>query len=714
MRTVASWWARYRNALLVLTGILPLLATLRGQQPAPPPTPASTPPATARELVLQNLAPFARAEVAAVVVPFALGTVPELPALHIAGTPTAWQPFGARWPDGSLRQAICLFRCEVGALREVRVPLVAGPGEPLPSGPIAMPPTELELVVRQGTAVSRGTPTRVADLEHNALRRVELRRGRIGTTGLVAELVITACRDQAHAYCDLAVFYSDPGTPQMQCQFDELAVESRGMALVVRHAGRLGVTQANTATGSRVVLLQKQVLGDGQGIRRCGALLPRLAGDGKLPDLSAQAASLAPLLGATDWRDSGAFGAFGLVPEVPPWLRGAALQQHLATRHRTFVAGDEPGGDPFAAGPLGLAKNAGQTGDQLDFGTVKLSLVAATGVPSMLYEAEASVLQEACRPVHFFEADASPVDPAAHPDWVVWSGRTHWHGGVSRDRLGKPVPEPQFDAHHWTGKDREHWSNNHLGAFALLSGAHWARLELANEARLYLAGQTIDPAYTTSGAGAPRGAGRTQLSACWMLLATGDPQLQKRIDERIDHVEYPQWAGRTLPNDRVRTFCPAGPDARLLQGKTEFWNPWQDSIAAVGFAAVHRTTGNPRARELAEGLATNAVRHGWKVDDSECIIATALRWQDGRPLTEAERKDPDAALWSYGTAFSEWSIGAVEIARIAALRTGDEPLARRAATIQQRVRATRLQPGPGAPAFGGVDRLSEWDAVRWQ
>lgn len=666
-----------------------------------------------RELVLQNLATHARAEVAAVVVPFARGAVKDLPDLHVAGGPTVWQPFGARWPDGSLRQAICLFRTEIGPLREVKVALVDGPGEAPDSEPIPMPDARIEFVVRQGDAVVRGSPARIVDLEANALRRVELRRARLPGTGLVAELIVTACRGQPHAYVDVAVFHSDPDSKSMQRSVDELAIECRGMALSLRHAGRLGVVQQPTADGSRTVLLRQSHLGDGQGLRRTGALLGPLRGDGGIADSTLQAAVQAPLLGACDWRDSGAFGAFGAVPEPPPWLRGPALREHLAARHRTFVGGDEPGGDPFAAGPLGLAKNASQTGDQQDFGTVKLSLVAGSGLPSLLYEAEASALQEACRPVHFFEADGSPVEPEAHPDWIVWSGRTHWHAGVSPDRLGKPSPEPPFDAHGWTGKDREHWSNNYLGAFALLTGSHWARLELRNEARLYRSGQTLAPERSTSGAGAPRGAGRTQLAACWMLLATGDAALRERIDARVDRIEHPQWTGRDLPPDRVRPFATAGPDARLLQGKTEFWNPWQEAIAAVGFAAVHRTTGNARARELAEALAQNMVRHGWKITDRECIVATALRWQDGKPLGPAEHADPDAALWSYGTAFSEWSVGACEIARVAAARDGDAALAERAAKIQQRVRATRQKPGAGWPEYGGIDRLSEWDAVRW-
>ena len=693
-----------------------MLGALAAQEPGAGTTPTPPPPVTApppaRTLVLQNLAPFPRREGAAVVVPFAPGAVSGVPDLHVKDTPTAWQPFGARWPDGSVRQALCLFTTQIGALQEVIVPLEAGPGPELPTGDIVLPAATIEFVVTQQGQTIRAVPERVSDLEHNALRRVELRRARIGETGLVAELLVTGFRDQAHAAVDAAVFFSDPRTPAMQCNVDELAIECRGMTIVFRHAGRLGVTQQLIEGGSRSVLLQRGTLGDGQGLRRTGALLPPAGGS---DDSTSRAAAVAPLLGATTWQDSGAFGAFGRVPDVPPWLQGAALRNHFALRHRAFADGERPGGDPFAVFPHGLAKNAGQSGDQVDFGTVKLCLVAASGLPSMLLEVEVSVLQEACRPVHCFEPDGSPVDPAKHPEWVVWSGRTHWHAGVSKDRLGKPVPEPQIDTHGWYGKDREHWSNNYLGAFALLTGSHWARRELENEVRLYLSGQTVDPQFSTSGAGAPRGAGRVALSSTWMLLATGDEALLRRINERVDRVYFPQWAGRELAPTMVRPMAVAPPDARMVQGAGPYWNPWQDALAAVGFAAVHRVTGNANARTLAEQLAINVVRYGWQLGDNRCQIATAMRWFDGKPLSDEQiaSGDPTLVQWADGTAFAEWAVASCEIARVAAEAAGDKAVAERAAAIQARVRATRRAPPPGSPDAGGLDRLSEWDAVRW-
>ncbi|MCB9878215.1 MAG: hypothetical protein H6835_11510 [Planctomycetes bacterium] len=678
------------------------------------PAPAPAAPAAPREIVLQNLAPFPRREVASVVVPFAQGVAREAPQLSIADRPTVWEPFGARWPDGSWRQALCLFEARVDKLSEVRLPLLAGGGG-VSDAEIAMPAHQLVVELRQGERVVREAPVRVRDLEKNPLRRVELRRARLADTGLVAELILTVGRDQRHIDVALTVFCSDPTIAAMQCPVDELAVRVKGMALVLRHPGYLGVHDTLLPDGSRAVLLRKSVIGDGQGLRRVGVLVPPLAGADALADDTLRAAAVVPLLAATSWRETSAFGPFGLVPPPPPWLAGNALRGYFARRHRLFVQRERPGGDPFGVFPHGLQRMAGQTGDQADFGTEKLGEVAWSGVPSMLLEVELSVLQEACRPVHFFELDGEPVDPAQHPDWVVWSGRTHWHPEVSKDRLGKPVPEPPFEAHGWTGKDRQHWSNNYLAAYALLTGAHWARRELENEARLYLAGQTIDPEFTTSHSGAPRGAGRTELSASWNLCVTGDERLRERMLQRLEQVYFPEWAGRTLADDRVRPMAVNDPDERQLHGKFAYWNPWQDALAAVGYAAVHRLTGDDKARTLAEALACNVVRHGWRLDEQVDEVAMAMRWLDGAPFTAEQWRSRDETLvqWGFQTAFSEWSMGAVEIARVVAERDGDAALLQKAKTIQAHRREHRVRPPDEYPTYGGVDRLTEWDAVRW-
>jgi hypothetical protein len=650
-------------------------------------------------IVVQNLTAMPREEWVGAVVPFRRGAVPGIPELQVKGAPTVWQPFGARWPDGSLRQAICLFRLQMEPLTERVVELASGPAAPLPAGGDAAPSFQFALVCKQGDRLRAAQPQLHSVLESNAARTVVLLSCRIPDTGLVAELTVERCARQPHSYADLAVFFSDPTSEAMECAIDWLALDCSGGEFAARHAERFAIDSQRAGEVQRVFLLRNAVLGDGQGIRRPGVLVP-----------PGRPAPPCPLLATCAWNDSGAFGAFGYVPEPPPWLHGERLRAAFAGRHRQFVQSSRAGGDPLGNGPFGLARNPGQTGDQEDFGVVKLSAVAASGLSSFLYEIEASVLQEALRPVHFYEADGAQVQSRNHPDWIVWSGRTHWHGEVSKDRLGKPSPEPKFQTHGWHGKDREHWSTNTLGAYALLTGAHWARRELQHEIQLYLAGQTTAPGLSTSGSGAPRGVGRTMLAACWLYLATGDEALLARMHERTDQVYWPQWQGRELPPDKVRAYLVNDPDARQLDGNTQFWNPWQDALAAIGFAAFHRLTGSEKALDLADGLALNVLRHGWKHGGGETIVATAIRWnEDGSPPSKEELAagDKKTVVWSHGTDFSTWCIGAVEWARQAAERKKDAGLVRRAEEILGVLRSRRA-----APKDGWVDRLTEWDAVR--
>jgi hypothetical protein len=662
-------------------------------------------------IVVQNLAPHARTEWISAVVPFAAGEVAAgaVPAWHVEGHATVWEPFGAPWPDGSLRQALCAFHLPLPALSEQRIRLVEGAGPALAADePIAVPATlklSCSLTAAGQTVGADLQPAEV--LEDAAARRVELWRCRLGESGIVCEALLTAWRGQLHLGCDVAVFFSDPRTQAMAVTVDELTMESHGHALVLRHAGRFGVqTRENDQRdGSRCSLLRACELGDGQGIRRTGVLVPPYADLDQVAVQTMLAATICPPLAATDrWKGTGTWGAFGVVPGPPPGMASeGAVRAHLAQRHAGFVRDEAAArGDPFWNGPLGLARNPAQTGDQNDFAVAKLGLVAGTGLPSLLYELEASVLQEACRPVHFFEADGTPVRAEDHPRWVVWSGRTHWNCQVSPDRLGKPCPEPRFQRHGWNGKDRQHWSTNYAAAHCLLTGAHWLRRELANEVELFLAGETIDPAHTTSGPGAPRGVGRTLLAGCWLYLCTGDDRLRRRIDARVEQVIWPGWPHRDVDPARVRPYSIGDPDGRMLDGKRAYWNPWQEAIAVMGLGAVHRLTGAAKARVLAAALGANVVRHGFKVDDAGAVVATAIVWRGGDPIdpTELAAGDKSVVVWSYGTAFSLWALPCVELTRIYAEEDGDEELVARAERILAHLRA---RPSP---------RLPEWDCVR--
>jgi hypothetical protein len=271
---------------------------------------------------------------------------------------------------------------------------------------------------------------------------------------------------------------------------------------------------------------------------------------------------------------------------------------------------------------------------------------------------------------------------------------------VSPDRLGKPCPKPAFDeTHGWTGKDREHWSSNYLGAFALLTGAHWA-----------------PPGTRQRGAALPRRPdhrsglfdlerrcpARRRPHGSWPRAGCCSRPATRRCaahDERIDHVYFPQWAGRDArPPTSVRTMSRLRPRRAPAAGQAaDYWNPWQDAIAAVGFGAVHRVTGNPRARELAEALAMNVVRYGW-LDRPRRQHHRHRPALAGRPTADSKPSRTSwtptfAALVLRHRASRNGPSAPARSRAIAALRTGDEPTSPNAPpSIQQRVRASRAIP----------------------
>lgn len=722
---------RHRRLAALLPVALLLAALARGQDPEPGPAETDTAPeaaaapeTAARSLTLQNLAPTQRREWVRVAVPFAQGAVPagELPDLHVAEHATVWQPFGAAWPDGSLRHAFCLFRPTLAPLSEKGFALRPGAGPAPPAPAFGLGPHELAFVVTQRGETTRTTLEIVELLESNAACQLVLMRGRLGKTGLVGEITLEVFSDQAHGYAGFAVFFSDPSTTAMQAHFDEIAVETRGLAWLPRHARPLGMQFAPTERGSRTVLLQNSVLGDGQGLRRTGALVPPLRGaspddvtpegatpeDAALHDDTLRAAATCRPLGATTWQDSEAYGAFGVVPPPPPWLAKGRVRPWLARQHAEFVrASATAAGDPFRKGDHQQAKSPGQTGDQADFGVVQLHPVAGTGIPSLLHEVELSVLQEACRPVHFFEGDGSPVHAAAHPDWVVWAGRTHWNSKTSPDRLGKGAREIRFETHGWKGKIRSHWSSNTLCAYYLLTGCPQALLEIRNEIRLYLAAQTVDPRHSTSGPGASRAVGRTLLTASWLHLCTGNAAVLQRALERIEKVALPCWFGRQFGEDRIRPYAIGQRDGRAFDGNTPYWAAWMDNLLVVGPAAIYELTGDAEAKELADGIALNMLRHAWRIcPDGAARVVYTHRWlEGGQPLTEAQRFDP--AFVKLSGSVAVWGVPALAWGRRAAAERGLTDLVERADDLLGRLRAGRRP-----PKDQGYDRFSAWDAVR--
>lgn len=269
-------------------------------------------------------------------------------------------------------------------------------------------------------------------------------------------------------------------------------------------------------------------------------------------------------------------------------------------------------------GPLGVKKRSGDTGKQEDqtfIGGECCSGPASLGAETVRYLV---ALGQSRRPCQHLEASGSLLDLARHPRLVMWSGRAHWHTGVSPDQLGKPRALTEIESHGWSGPDREHWLENTVAIAYRLTGSPALQWQLEAQARLFLLQETVDPKLSTSDFSAERAIGWAGIVAVHFWRSLEDralaEQVAQRWRDRVVRVYIPKLAGK------AQDVWKPQPDARLIAdtGWTPLnWMPYQQAIGAYGLDYACRLLGPAEGRELALRGAKAAMR-AWE------------RQQDGR------------------------------------------------------------------------------------
>lgn len=428
----------------------------------------------------------------------------------------------------------------------------------------------------------------------------------------VFELWVDWFPGDSPAQWELLVSFSDPTTSAIEATLPkiELRLPAPWAAMPLWAPWRATRVEAGST-----VLADGGPIRDSQGLAWRGVLVRT--------DTPAHGGALWGLpMGVADaatWE--GHWGPFGVVPTGSP---------DEARYRRETTAWMQRAGSPgnlWAVPRLGMAANPAQTGGQQDFGVSKLRW-AWDGGPLHLDEAMAASFQEACRPGLWYEADGSIVDPANHPNWVVWSGFTHWHPSVSSDRLGKPTTASSWIGG-WRPKDREHWSTNTLAGTALLTGSHLLQRLLVREAVWVLAGETLDPRLSTSHSGAARGVGRTLLAAAWLHCALEDrtwaDRVQERILARLERVIEPEtrcvtgWA-----------LCPLAvvTDPRRLGGQP--CQSWEEPLGLIGLRAAELRFGSQVARRVLERAGAPWISTWWQDPSKGWVMADVVAVRDGR------------------------------------------------------------------------------------
>lgn len=633
-------------------------------------------------------------------------------------------PFGARWPDGSVRFAQLALLVDLPAFQEQVFQVESLTTNPAPFAYSPWVQSRLanfncDVQVSVGGVIRSASLRQLAVVEDTPVRKTTHYRDRIPGTQLVYDLWLTFFTGQDLAQFELRVTSQMVGGQAWTDDIDWMVFMPRGAAPIVRGRFRENLFQPtfDPSSSNPVVLLGPTSFFDGQAYEWFGDLVfwngnvqPT---DAALRRETIASSLFAPLYGiALNWRSSGAFGPFGYLPQPPAWLTDNGRE--AAIRHwQSFQTWSSTSGRIWEDRPMGLLPYAASTGTQHDFGVHKLVEVFASGMPQGIEEARYMAGEESHRPVHYREADGSPLRAANHPNFVTRAGRVHWNSSVSPDRLGKPQPEvtPTGRANGWTGKDEEHWSSLTLASSYLLTRSWSLLAELDNEAELYLTSQTVPSLHgsqPTNGIDNGRAVGRSMLSMSWNWLCTGRADLVDRMRRRVDECVIPQHYGMRV-GGVVQPLSVKGPDPRSI-GSGENWSPWEEGIAVSGLGAFAQISNHPNASMIAWEIGRNLVMHGWKVDFDETLVGYALRYMPGgAPLPPGANNSTEYARWpSSPEAFNIWCLPATRLTLLWAQQRGDTATAQRALWIEAATEALR-RPARSGPL--DWDQFAGWDLL---
>lgn len=512
-------------------------------------------------------------------------------------------------------------------------------------------------------------------VETGEVRRVTRIRGRVPGTQFVAELWCYLYSETDYVPFELLVTASDPTTTEMIQEISSMNLLCPELPFLAAGRSRgAGQTRFNDVGKHwSVRLCDSTWLGDGQSLAFYGSFL--LKPTIEAPDTAERmrnvaAQSVHPLVAMdADWRF-----AWGPMPTHVP-KGGSDVDAHVVQLCRNHQANLMRIGTPWDQTPFGQDRQPGRTGDQQGFGAAKCFEALTVGRPEFLIPAYYSAVHSlACRPVNMRESDGAPVRAEAHPRWITWDERTHWHPDVSKDRLGKP-PYAEVPAHDWWGRDDQH--NQPLfeiGTYAL-TGSWMLRDLLDVVAERMLSGQTIPSFHgqtSTNSMGAARGIGRLNITASWLAWATGRRDLTPRLHRRVVECISQQWHGKNLTSG-VR-ILELYHDPRLPQGCG--WRPVFESMGVFGLYLLWRETQGEGEFEIAYQVVKSVVKYGIRTRDGMPRVAWGLWYPENRGgvLEEPEYDDPEKASWGGGD-WEAWSYAGVAVGLNLAEKAGDADLA---------------------------------------
>lgn len=280
---------------------------------------------------------------------------------------------------------------------------------------------------------------------------------------------------------------------------------------------------------------------------------------------------------------------FGMVPDFPTFNpRPSELADAADRRVQAFDGFQQGAGTMWDERPLGMAKRAGQTGSQEDFGSTKGSWAVSAGDPRWIEEGRYSC-SEVFRGVQHRERDGSRLKFEQHKGWRTWSGLTHVVSSETTDTLGKSKDRPyEIPGSNYTGLDNQHRSQNLSLAVYALTGDYLLE-------DMFLDYVENDLAMHRDFMDSPRGARMLQVWAGMhrLLPADGSAQIEIRMREHTK-LYLDRWIGKQFLGDPLKTvrWLDTGADPTLGYDKTAAII-WEHGLHMIGVAAANRILNDP-------------------------------------------------------------------------------------------------------------------------
>lgn len=363
---------------------------------------------------------------------------------------------------------------------------------------------------------------------------------------------------------------------------------------------------------------------------------------------AAAGAPIVAIVSADHWE--GRWLAGGNLPRVEPFT----LMRDDINEWNRFVQMLDIRRGWHASRPLGCTSTPGQTGSQEDFGATKGTLAVVGSSPRHIYRMRYSVQADLFRGCHHYEYGV-PLNLANHPNWVTWSQITHYHTGVSTDRLGKEPPRPP--ANGWWGYDAQHRSQNNLAAYLALHDdplmadhvVHMVTTDLADFRRRF----------PNNGPDSARGQGRPV--GTWAQLSTvSGPESYSNLLELIRAQTLQSYTALIANNKMALSWI--GPDARVPLFVDGVLAPsvslWEHALAVIGFRLATGPRSQTTSRKeliitrCCEILAQYALH---ETAPGVFRLATSCHWNGGN--------EPKAYLWDTNSGVGGWIRAGLMLAR---------------------------------------------------